>query len=326
MSARTRNRLVCAAALAVGLALGMPAYGQSCAVPTASPLPPGSYLPTYIRLNIAGIEVLDKNGKTVVGLAYNNFKIFEDGRPREIALFDRPGQIGATCIGILVDRSAGRQGVLLNSEIGPIQRFLESTVDKNHAAFISAFNDKTIPIAASSNDPVTLNNEVDHLESSKLAGGAALYDAVEQTAKSISSMRGYRILVVISQAGDNESRATAADAIEAALKANTAVYFIQLESSNTNLDTQHPDGFGKEITSSTGGDLFLAKQEADINGAFEAIKETLSSLYLVGCMPSASLTPGLHRLEVRTRRKALRVVAPTRFYVPTLGPTANPQK
>ncbi|HKV27515.1 MAG TPA: VWA domain-containing protein [Candidatus Acidoferrales bacterium] len=279
-----------------------------------------------IRVTLIGIAVQDKQGKYVLDLSPDDFRILEDGQLQKILVFHRPEQITGTCIGILVDHSASRRNVLPNAEIEPTKQFLDAIVDKSHAASVMEFNDQRTPIGTYSNDPATVDLEMRDVESKRYFSGTDLYDAIEQATLQMSSMQGRRVLVVIAEGDDNDSRTPRAQAIEAALKSNAVVYFIQLKSSAQTRDERQVGGFVKEIVSSTGGELLSAKNSADIYEAFDAIKGAISSSYLLAYTPSKHLSEGVHRLDIKTTRKGVRVIAPTKVYAPMSAATANQER
>ncbi|MGB6482191.1 MAG: VWA domain-containing protein [Candidatus Acidiferrales bacterium] len=297
------------------LLLPIPLRAQACN-PVNQERRKGIYQPVDL-LRVVFV-VHGKKGEAVGELRPSDFVVLADGVPQRVIAFHSLGQNENTCTGIVIDRSKSRQSILPNAEIAPIEKFVNSSVESNHGAFLAGFNDRLIPMGSYSTDAAELGRELLNLESIEPNGGTALHDAIKWAASELANAQGYRILLIVAEGDDNDSRSIAEDAIDDVLKASTTVYFMRLQPDSSNMETRNASEFTKKITVETGGEVFPVHKKDDFEKAFTEFKEDLSNLYDIGFLLPTNLKKNtlLHTLEIETTRKNLRVVAPTKFYLP----------
>ena len=128
-----------------------------------------------VDLVVINVHVLDKDGRAITGLTQNDFKVYEDGRLHELALFI--GQDAPATIGLVVDSSAS-----MAPRWPEVRRALASFVDGSNPEdemFIVQFNENIywpLPEAkAFTSDAGELKQTIEKLSAS---GRTALYDAI----------------------------------------------------------------------------------------------------------------------------------------------------
>lgn len=266
---------------------------------------------------VVGVIVHDKKGKSVEGLPAADFTVLADDKPQSVVDFHSIAPTYSTCTGIVVDRSGSRRDIFPNAEFGPIENFAASNLDNNHGAFVVAFKDHPIPVPGYATSSAELGQELKYVESIELYGMTARNDAIELAAQGLANAPGYRILLFVGEGDDNHSKSTSKEAIESALKAHATVYVIQLQSDSSNIETRNASEFTKKIVAATGGEVFSVHKKDDIEKAFTALKEDLANMYLVGFSPNQlQEKTEFHKLRISTKQKGLRVIAPTKFYLP----------
>lgn len=277
--------------------------------------------------------VHDKKGKAVGGLQRSDFVVLADGKPQNVIFFHSIGQTDNTCTGIVIDRSGSRQYAFPNAEFAPIENFVASDLDSNHGAFLVAFGDHPLPIGGHFTSSAQLGQELQNVASMGPGGMTARNDAIELASRELANAQGLRILLMVGEGDDNHSKSTPEEAIDSALKARAAVYFIQLLPDPPSSDPQRAwdfASFPEKITAETGGEVFPVHKKDDFEKAFAEFKEALSNLYEIGFLLPTNLKKNriLHTLQIKTTRKDLRVVAPTKFYLPNQerAVTANPER
>ena len=158
------------------------------------------------------VTVKDRNGSPVTGLTANAFQVLEEGRRQTISVFG--SEDAPVTIGLVIDSSGSMQGVR-DRVIAAAAAFVE-TSNPEDEVFALVFNDEVRPVLAASapftSDATTLRKAL--TSTFVPAGRTALHDAIADGLSYIAKgTRDRRVLVVLSDGGDNASRATFADVL-----------------------------------------------------------------------------------------------------------------
>ena len=297
-----RSRVLPAAAGAVVLAIL--AAGQQVPPPQpAAPAPQGEE-PTRFSVNVTGVSmaysVTDRKGRFVTGLGKEDFEVLENGKPQTIQQFAAESSLPLR-VAVLIDTSNSiRERFRFEQEAASqfLNEMLRSDIDK---AMVVSF-DSSPGLAAG------LTEDVDKLGSAirmlRAGGGTALYDAIrfasEKLAAEQPSSRYRRIMVIVSDGDDNQSRGTRDQALEAAQMADTFIFAI----STNNLaggDTEG-DKVLKYFTGQTGGKSFFPFKVEDLSQSFDVIAEEVRHQYSILYVPEPLLLDGaFHRVEIRVK-------------------------
>src|SRR2546426_561829 len=159
-----------------------------------------------VDLVIFNVTVTDAKGRSVKGLAKDDFRIIEAGQEQSIQ-FVRPEDTPAT-VGLVIDNS-GSMRRKRSDVIDAALAFAESSNPQDEI-FIVNFNER-ISIGLPDGMPFTsdLNQLRAALANTRSEGKTALYDAVAAALKHLEEgTRQRKALVVISDGGDNASGAT----------------------------------------------------------------------------------------------------------------------
>jgi Ca-activated chloride channel family protein len=114
-------------------------------------------------------------------------------------------------------------------------------------------------------------------------GQTALYDGLLAGLERLENARhSRRIIVLMSDGGDNASRATLEDVLARARRANVTIYTIGLFDPQS--DDQNP-GVLKRLAEVTGGERFLPRSAGPLLQACERIAHEIRSGYMVGYVP-----------------------------------------
>jgi len=158
-------------------------------------------------------------------------------------------------------------------------------------------------------DPTPLANAI---SASKPAGPTALYDAVTVCASRMEKGRSeqeLRAMFVFSDGGDNQSRHSSDEAVEAALIAGTRVYTID---PNEEGDGNGP-GVLKKLAENTGGRSFFPERLKDVSSITSELKGDIQNLFAVTYASETSKSDGRsRRIEIKCTRKGVTVLAPKR--------------
>jgi len=143
-------------------------------------------------------------------------------------------------------------------------------------------------------------------------GMTALYDAVAAALEHLKKgNRDKKVLLVISDGGDNASRQKLAQIMAMAKRSDAIIYTIGL------FDEDDPDqnpGALRQLAKATGGETFLPKSVKDVIPICERIAHDIRNQYTIAYVPANEKqdgtyriiqvkagSPGRGRLAVRTR-------------------------
>ncbi len=234
--------------LAAGLALALPfclTAQQKSPTPPDKPAPSDkpATLSVDARLVNLPVVVRDKKGALVQNFGKDDFTLQVDGKPQTIRYFDKDANL-PLILGLLVDTSVSQRSVL-DEERSASGVFLDQILkNPNDQAFVIQFSSETellqdltssrpklqaalkeidTPGNTSSNSPDDNNDN----SSRRAHRGTVLYDSLFLAADEVTSkQKGRKAIVILSDGADSGSRENITRAIEAAQRADTAVYAI----------------------------------------------------------------------------------------------------
>ena len=289
---------------------------------------PVATLKVQTRLVNVYFSVRDKNGY-ITNLRKDDCSIEEDKVPQKIKNFTQEKNLPLT-IGILLDTSGSQQRVLpLEQESGA--QFLKDVITPKDEAFLISFDINVDLLADYTNSPREIKRAMDKatintgtgsgsVTGNGAARGTLLYDAVFLAANDkLRQEAGRKILVLLTDGGDQGSQETLKSATEAAQKANTIVYVILIA-----------DGgfYGSGITIGSRGAYDMEKLASDTGGrvinvghdgkrleaAFDQIQDELRTQYLASYTPLNDKEDGSFRKLSVACQKDQKVQARKGYY------------
>ena len=283
--------------------------------------------------------VMDRHRNFVTDLDQSDFKILEDGAPQQIRYFGRDTDLPLR-IGILLDTSNSIRP-RLEFEKDAAMDFLQHVIRRNRdQAFLMTFDNEPEVIQDYTGDLALLT---DAIRKQRAGGGTALNDAIYLAAEKLSNPplpKGTnpevrRVLVVISDGDDNLSDHALSESVEAAIRAEAAIYCI---STNTDWlaidgDTPHKmhieggDKVLEEFADQSGGRVFYPYKVDDLAQSFVDIGTELRSQYFIAYSPANVQSTGqYHKIDVQTDRKGLSVRTRKGYYATSPSAPLAPSK
>ncbi len=282
--------------------------------------------------------VMDRRHEFVTDLEQTDFKVLEDGAPQEIRYFGRDTDLPLR-IGILLDTSNSIRP-RLEFEKEAANDFLEHVIRRNKdQAFLMTFDNEPEVIQDFTGDLALLT---DAIRKQRAGGGTALDDAIYRAAEKLSNPplpKGpnpevRRVLVVISDGDDNLSDHALSEAVEAAIRAEAAIYCVSTNTDWLAIDGDKPhkmhieggDKVLEEFADQSGGRVFYPYKVDDLAQSFVDIGTELRSQYFIAYSPSNPQSTGKYRkIEVQTDRKGLNVRTRKGYYAtsPTVPPAGK---
>jgi Ca-activated chloride channel family protein len=311
-----RSRLIRAASGATMLALL--AAGQQ--TPPASPAasPPQGDQPTRISVEVTRVSmaysVTDRKGRFVTGLDKEEFEVLENGKPQSIAEFTAEPTLPLR-VAVLIDTSNSiRERFRFEQEAASqfLSEMLRSSADK---AMVESFDSTAEVVCDLTENTDKLANAINGL---RPGGGTAMYDAIrtasERLAQEQPSYQFRRIIVIVSDGEDNQSRGTRDQALEGAQVADTLIYAIS--TNNLGQGDTEGDKVLKYFTAQTGGKSYFPFKVEDLSQSFDVIAEEVRHQYNIVYRPDPLLNDGLfHKVEIRVKgHKELTVRARSGYY------------
>jgi VWFA-related protein len=293
----TRNSIVITRRLIalIGLALAPLVSGARTSAQPQRDAAEGYTLKLNANMVILSATVLDHHNSLVSGLSKDDFQIYEDGALQQIKNFTHE-DIPVTA-GIVVDNS-GSMGPKRSDVITAALAFAQSSNPQDQM-FVVNFNEH-VSLGLPADTPFTDRKDQLQLALSRIqpAGQTALYDAI---AVALDHLRqgtsDKKVLIVISDGGDNASKQTLAQVIAKARQSAAIIYAIGIYDDQD--PDQNPDAL-KRFARQTGGEAFFPESSKDIPSICEGIARDIRNQYTLTYVPTIASQDGKYRaIEVK---------------------------
>jgi VWFA-related protein len=308
--------------------------------------------------------VRDKHGKIIPTLNKEDFTLKDDDHPQTITYFLRESDLPLT-LGLLVDTS-GSMAKMLDDERKASFTFFDHMLrqDKD-TAFVLHFDREVELLQDVTGSKPKLQAALQLLDTTqsdasnddqnggaRRGGGTQLYDAIYLASHEVmAKQKSRKAIFVLTDGVDRGSRETLEEAIEAAQRADTAVYGIYFAGteSNFNRGFGHGGGMGRggggwpgggypgggggrggqrpqearvdgkkileKLATQTGGQMFEISKKLPIDQAYAEAEEELRNQYSLGYMPAAADSDaGYHRIQLTVSDKDDSVQARDGYY------------
>ncbi len=248
------------------------------------------------ELVVLHVQVTD-HGQYVRDLPREAFRLFDEDRPQTPKFFlaeDAP-----VTIGLVID-SSGSMARARERVIAAATEFVQSSNPRDEI-FAVLFNDevrKALGDGSFVKDPVILGGAL--ARAFQPEGRTALYDAVVEGLDYASrGSQDRRVLVVLSDGGDNASKATLKDVVARVQESNTVIYTIALADP---FDADANPGKLKQLAETSGGEALKADSIMEVRDVFQKIARDIRHMYTIGFEPTnTAYHAGFHRLRVDAR-------------------------
>jgi VWFA-related protein len=334
-------RFLCLAAVVLALSLTPVLRAQEAPSPggpppasdaAAQPVDIGETQTLKVNVNLVNVyfSVRDKSG-FITNLHKDDCSIFEDKAPQKTKNFTQEKNLPLT-IGILLDTSGSQRNVLpLEQQSGA--EFLKDVLTPKDEAFLISFDINVNLLSDYTNSPREIKRSIDSAEINTGAGtgsvtgngsarGTLLFDAVYLAAHDkLRQEAGRKILVLLTDGGDQGSQETLKTATEAAQKANAIVYVILLSDRGF-----YGGGFGinladtgerdmQKMATDTGGRVInVGNNGKKLQEAFDQIQDELRTQYLASFTPTNAKIDGSFRTLNITCQPGQKIQARKGYY------------
>ncbi len=274
-----------------------------CAAAALAPMAAAGQTATFrvdVKLVNVFVNVTDRNGALVGGLGKEDFAVFEDGRPQQIALFERQSDMPLD-LTLAIDTS-GSVRKDMTEEAQAARRFVHAILHSQDQMSVLQFGTDVHELSGFTNKTAQIDRALGELRGD---WATAFYDAIYLGSDGLGKKQGRKVLVVVSDGDDTAKGTTYSQALEEALRNEVMIYSI--------IDVPIEASAGRDtggehamitLAEQTGGKYFYANA-GGLDKAFSQVSEDLRTQYLIGYYPHNQL-PGatFHRLSITVPRAA----------------------
>ncbi len=258
-----------------------------------------------VSLVLVPTVVRDARGKPVTDLRREDFRIFDEGEPREIAAFGF---------------EARQVSMVLALDTSPSMESHQLPVRRAALEFVRRQREGTAFSLVTFNEGIFLDLDFttdrdsmeDAIAATRIGGDAtALLDTLGAAARHLEAREGARVAILFTDGTDtvhplHEAEARLSAGVEAALRRDVSTYTVAF-------GPRAARGLLRRIADDTGGEALVAATRDDLAAAFARISESVSNRYLLGFKPPEVDSPAFRRIEVKVSRDGLKVVARPRY-------------
>ena len=260
------------------------------------------------------VTVTDSEKRIVTDLGKDEFELIEDGRPRQIDLFEN--EHVPIAVAVMLDTSGSMTLVLDRVKAGAEQFLIRLHPDDEGA--VGAFSDK-IYVSDLTADRDSLVAELKELD---FGYPTRLYDALNEAMEQLRPAEKRKVVLVFTDGEDTASRMGRDTVVDRARDENVMVYGIGMRTVVGPVRSR-PDRVLKKLADESGGGYYELKQQDPLTSTFTDIATELHSQYVLGFVPER-LDGKVHKLEVRVKRPGLSARS-RKSYLASPESTATPQ-
>jgi Ca-activated chloride channel homolog len=251
--------------------------------PTSGQQPPAdrpSFSSGASELVVLPVTVTDRQGRLISDLPQERFVVFDQGRQQDVVLFS--SEDVPVSIALVIDDSGS-----MRTKLGEVVAATLSLARWSHPqdeVFAIEFNDTVRDALGGRRLEAGHTSELEAALGSLIPQGqTALYDALLMALNRLDqAMHARKVLVLLSDGGDNVSKATLDQVLAHARRSNVAIYGIGI------YDVDAPDtnpGVLKALAAATGGERFFPKSPGPLLQSCLEIARDIRSGYTLGYIP-----------------------------------------
>jgi Ca-activated chloride channel family protein len=273
-------------------------FTSSAQTPQATP-PDEPEKPISVKTDLVTltVTVTDLYGRFVSGLSQDAFKVTDNNQDQDITFFsDTDAPIS---VGILFDVSGSMSGDKIQKARKALERFI-GTSHPSDEYFLIAFNNRAQLLLDRTRDGESVLQKLTLVQPKN---NTALYDACYLGVERVTSgTRQKKALLIISDGQDNASRYNFSEVRRLLKESDVTVYSVGIAGSGDAGSVLGMQGqsFLEELSSVSGGKLFLPSTDVELDEIFERIALELRHQYSIGFTPKDFTPDGKwHKVKVK---------------------------
>jgi VWFA-related protein len=268
------------------------------------------------------VSVIDRRGNAITNLKLEEFELRVDGQPRPLTDLTRSET--SVRLAMLFDNSGSLDAAREFEKQAAIRFFRKVMRSKDEAAIYSIETDSYLAQPLTS-DVLRLQQTIALF--GRPEGGTSLFDAIVNASAYLRPYTGRRVLVIVSDGIETTSQHTDFDAVvQRVLADDCQVYVVQTGLyDGANLRALAAERRMEQLTSQTGGAVYLPKTTDQLDVAFDQIAADLAHQYVLSYYPGLENRDGrLHVLDLKVKsRNDVRVRSRKGYYAPKPATSAG---
>ena len=235
------------------------------------------------ELVVLHVSVIDRKSGYLAGLPREAFTVYENGEPQTLGFFENADT--PVTVGLVIDSSISMQR-RRQAVIAAGISFTESC-HPDDEMFTINFNERVWPGLPRGQMFTSDREELRRaLMETGARGQTAFFDGVITALAHLDKgSRQKKVLVVVSDGGDNASQSRFDDVLAAALRMDAVVYTVSVKDP---YDSDGKPGLLKKLAEVTGGQAFFLQDADQVKPTLERIARDIRSGYTLGYAPAAS--------------------------------------
>ncbi|MGA2373899.1 MAG: VWA domain-containing protein [Candidatus Sulfotelmatobacter sp.] len=251
--------------------------------------------------------VVDDQNRLITGLSRGNFQVFEDGKLQPVTSFRK--ERVPVALGILIDNS----GSMLpkRAKVNEATLQLVEASQQEDRVFVVNFGEEAFLDQDYTSDVSKLRAALQRVET---RGSTALYDAVIAAVDHLeqTSPLQKKVLLVVTDGGDNASQATFQEVLRKLQSKNGPVLYVIALEQNDRPDDGHRQAL-RTLSEQTGGTAFFPSTLDEIQSIASGIARDIRSQYVIDYRSSNPQAPGVyHTIQVQALDGSTRLRVETR--------------
>jgi Ca-activated chloride channel family protein len=241
---------------------------------------PPSTLRLDVKMVLVPVSVTDALDRPVNSLSQDRFRVLEDGVAQKITSFSQ--EDGPISLGLLFDSSGSMRDRLAASI--EAMKLLFKTTFAGDEFFLVQFSDQAHLLAEFAPEPQGLFGKLGLVQA---RGWTALLDAIAMGSHEMRRAKNpRRVLLILSDGNDNNSRFTEAEIRSLVLEGDLRVYGIGLA---------HRPRLLERLAEETGGNVLIAQNVSELPDVVQRLSREIRSQYVVGYSTSNLRNDGKYR-------------------------------
>jgi Ca-activated chloride channel homolog len=292
------------------------AYGASGAVASDTvathPVRVDEQMEVHLQQLYVTVTRGGEDATRILDLEQGDFRIFDNGKPQEIADFGK-GEVPLTAV-LLLDTSESMQGERLEAARRGASVFLGGMRPDDEASLV-LFSDRLLRATPFTGDRGKLEQALAETEAS---GGTSVNDFLYMSLKLLDARIGRRALILLSDGFDVHSVLPMDEVLWKARTSQSIIYWIRLDEGQkeTSFSSAWRDAKGndheyqtlKKTVQESGGRILSIQRTAELESAFASILRELREQYVIGYYPSDVKKDGRwHQIKVDVKRPGIKV-------------------